>query len=121
MRAMSKLLGADLASHWKQGVAIIVLLMCGVATLIMSISTIRSLEASQDQYYSRYAFAHLWAPLVRAPEVLLESLAQIPGVVRVSGRVEKHALLDFPDMLEPASARLPACATRCGNCGRWRF
>ena len=50
MRAMSKLLGADLASHWKQGVAIVVLLMCGVATLIMSISTVRSLEASQDQY-----------------------------------------------------------------------
>ena len=106
MRAMSKLLVADLASHWKQGVAIVVLLMCGVATLIMSISTVRSLEASQDRYYSRYAFAHLWAPLVRAPEVLLDRLAQIPGVVRVSGRVEKHALLDFPDMLEPASARL---------------
>jgi len=106
MRAMSRLLFSELIVHWKQGLAIIVLLSCGIATLIMSITTMRSLEASRDRYYSKYSFAHLWAPLVRAPEEMLERIERIPGVQRVSGRVEKHVLLDFPEMIEPASARL---------------
>ncbi|MFN5104780.1 MAG: ABC transporter permease [Planctomycetota bacterium] len=106
MRAISKLLLWELTSHWKQGLAIVVLLTCGIATLIMSTTTMRSLEASRDRYYTKYSFAHLWAPLVRAPEELLVRIRQIPGVQRVSGRVEKHVLLDFPEMLEPASARL---------------
>ena len=106
MRAMSRLLLSDLGSHWKQGLVIVVLLICGIATLIMSISTMRSLEASRDRYYARYCFAHVWASLVRAPDGLLEQIEQIPGVQRVSGRVEKHVLLDFPAMIEPASARL---------------
>jgi putative ABC transport system permease protein len=106
MRAFFRLLLWELASHWKQGLAIVVLLSCGIATLIMSITTMRSLEASQARYYAKYSFAHLWAPLVRAPEDILANMARIPGVQRVSGRVEKHVLLDFPEMLEPACARL---------------
>ncbi|MFM8574098.1 MAG: ABC transporter permease [Pirellula sp.] len=106
MRAFFRLLLWELASHWKQGLAIVVLLSCGIATLIMSITTMRSLEASQARYYAKYSFAHLWAPLVRAPEDVLANIARIPGVQRVSGRVEKHVLLDFPEMLEPACARL---------------
>ena len=106
MRAMSRLLLSELSVRWKQGLAIIVLLSCGIATLIMSITTMRSLEASRDRYYSKYAFAHLWAPLVRAPEEILGRIEAIPGVQRVSGRVEKHVLLDFPGLIQPASARL---------------
>lgn len=106
MGAMSRLLLSELIVHWKQGLAIVVLLGCGIATLIMSITTMRSLEASRDRYYSKYSFAHLWVPLVRAPEELLDRIEKIPGVQRVSGRVEKHVLLDFPEMIEPASARL---------------
>lgn len=106
MRAIWRLLLWELGSHWKQGLAIVVLLTCGIATLIMSMTTMRSLEASQDRYYTKYSFAHLWAPLVRAPEELLTRIQQIPGIQRASGRVEKHVLLDFPEMLQPASARL---------------
>jgi len=106
MRAIWRLLLWELGSHWKQGLAIVVLLTCGIATLIMSMTTMRSLEASQDRYYTKYSFAHLWAPLVRAPEELLTRIQQIPGIERASGRVEKHVLLDFPEMLQPASARL---------------
>lgn len=111
MRAMTKLLIAQLRDHWKQGLAIVLLLTCGIATLIMSMTTMRSLEASRDRYYSKYNFAHLWAPLVRAPEELLGRIAQISGVQRVSAKVEKHVLLDFPEMLEPASARLVSLDT----------
>ena len=53
MRAMTKLLLSELGSHWKQGTAIVVLLACGIATLIMSITTMRSLEASRDRYYTQ--------------------------------------------------------------------
>lgn len=60
MRAFFRLLLWELASHWKQGLAIVVLLSCGIATLIMSITTMRSLEASQARYYAKYSFAHLW-------------------------------------------------------------
>lgn len=106
MTAIFRLLVSDLMRLWKQGVAIVGLMVCGVATFIMSTSTIRSLEMSRDLYYARYRFSHLWAPLVRAPEGLLEHIRAIPGLEEASGKIVRQVLLDFPSMPEPASAKL---------------
>ena len=92
MNARKRLLISDILRLWKQGVAIVGLLACGIATFIMSTSTIRSMEASRDQYYAHYHFAHAWASLVRAPIALLDRILEIPGVTRVSGRIVRQAI-----------------------------
>lgn len=111
MTARLRLLFSDLMRLWKQGIAIVVLLACGISTLIMSTTTIRSLEASRDHYYSHYRFAHLWASVVRAPDAILDRILDIPGVTRASGRIVRQAILDFPDSTEPITARLVSIET----------
>lgn len=112
MNARKRLLISDILRLWKQGVAIVGLLACGIATFIMSTSTIRSMEASRDQYYAHYHFAHAWASLVRAPNSLLDRILEIPGVTRVSGRIVRQAILDFPNLSEPVTARLVSIETK---------
>jgi len=112
MNARKRLLISDILRLWKQGVAIVGLLACGIATFIMSTSTIRSMEASRDQYYAHYHFAHAWASLVRAPNALLDRILEIPGVTRASGRIVRQAILDFPNLSEPVTARLVSIETK---------
>ncbi len=91
---------------WRQGLAISVLLACGIAIFVMMSSSMQSLETSCDRYYRTYRFADIFAPLTRAPKQIASRIAQIPGVAQVQTRVVHAVLLDMPKMLEPASCRL---------------
>lgn len=106
MKTTTRLLLADIAMMWRQGLAISLLLACGVATWIMTTSTMRSMQISRERYYREYHFADVFLELTRAPEALAERFRDIPGVVRVDTRVVRHVILDLPTMPEPASCRL---------------
>jgi len=106
MSSLQRMLLADLLRMWRQGLAIVVLLACGVATFIMSTSTMRSLESSRDRYYRDYRFADLFVSLVRAPNTLLDRILAISGVGSASGRIVREVLLDMPTRIEPVSCRL---------------
>lgn len=106
MRALHHKLWRDLAYLKTQALAIALVIACGVATFVMSVSVLRSLEQSRDRYYERYRFAHVFAHLKRAPEALAERFAEIPGVAAVQIRVVAEVTLDLPDMPEPAVGRL---------------
>ena len=80
MSTLAVKLRRDLFQMWPQALAIAVVIACGVATLVMSLSTIRSLQNAQDAYYDRYRFAHVFARLKRAPQSLAARIAEIPGV-----------------------------------------
>ncbi|MEM8854350.1 MAG: ABC transporter permease [Pseudomonadota bacterium] len=106
MRALHKKLLRDLVRLWPQGLAIALVMAAGVATFVLSLGSYRSLEATQATYYERYLFGHVFADVRRAPNHLGEEMRRIEGVAAVETRVKELALLDVPDLNEPASAML---------------
>ena len=106
MKTLDRLLIADLKRMWGQALAICAVLACGVATFVMSTTTMRSLEVTYDHYYRDYRFADVFVSLKRAPNQFAARLREIPGVERVDTRVVRSVILDIPTMVEPASCRL---------------
>ena len=70
------------------------------------LSTYGSLQRTQEAYYDRYRFAEVFAHIKRAPESLVERIADLPGVEQAQTRVVEHATLDVPGFSEPAVGRL---------------
>jgi len=89
-----------------QAVAIILVLVSGIATFVMFISTMDTLNVTRDTFYRDYGFAEIFASLKRAPESLRQRIEEIPGVDRVETRVMADVKLDIPGFSEPATARL---------------
>ena len=89
-----------------QAFAISLVIGAGVAMFIMYLSTFSSLRLTQQTYYDRYRFAHVFAALTRAPLNLRDRVGEIPGIARVDARVVVDVTLDVPELSEPASGRL---------------
>ena len=51
MRSLTRMFFAEFFRLWRQGVAIVGLLACGIAIFVMSTGMIRALETSRDRYY----------------------------------------------------------------------
>ena len=110
MKPLNRLLMSDVKRMWRQGLAISSLMACGVATFVMSTSTMHSLKKSQAKYYADYQFGDVFVQLQRAPSGLAARLADIPGVARVEARVVRNVILDVPNMSAPASCKLVSFA-----------
>jgi putative ABC transport system permease protein len=106
MSALDRKLLRDLWQMKGQALAICLVLACGVATFVMSLSTLQSLEQTQAAYYERSRFADVFAHLKRAPDALAGRVAEIPGVARVQTRIVVEVSLDVPGVAEPAAGRL---------------
>jgi putative ABC transport system permease protein len=106
MRPLDRKLLRDVWSLKGQAFAISMVIGAGVAMFIMYLSTFHSLRLTQQTYYERYRFAHVFAALTRAPLSLRDRVAAIPGVARVEARVVVDVTLDVPALTEPASGRL---------------
>ena len=118
MTALNRKLLRDIAHMATQAIAISLVMGCGVAMLVMSLCTYRSMLRTRDRYYERYRFAEVFAHLKRAPNPLAERIAEIPGVARVQTRVVAEVTLDLPGMAEPVSGRfvsIPEYPTRMLN------
>lgn len=115
LRALDRKLLRDLVHARGQALAIALVVAGGVATFVMSISTMESLEAARAADYDRHHFADVFTGLERAPLALAERIAEIPGVARVEPRVATEATLVIPDLDEPASARLLSLPRRAGG------
>ncbi len=104
MTALHRKLLRDLIRLWPQALAIALVLAAGASTLILGIGAYQSLSETRAAYYERNRFADVFADLTRAPKVVEDEIARIPGVASVETRIAKIALLDLPDVPEPASA-----------------
>ncbi|QDT11761.1 ABC transporter permease [Planctomycetes bacterium K23_9] len=112
---MNRLMIADLQRMWRQGIAISLLLGCGIALFVMTNSSMLSLAKTRQQYYQDYRFGELFTALVRAPNSLADKVAAVPGVQEVQTRIVRDVLLDIPEMVEPASCRLVSIDTAAVN------
>src|SRR5262249_13638483 len=106
MRALDRKLVRDLWHIRGQALAICLVMACGVATFVMSLSTLESLERTQISYYEQYRFADVFARLKRAPNALADRIAEIPGVATVQTRIVVDVNLDVPGLADPAVGRL---------------
>jgi putative ABC transport system permease protein len=106
MRMLDRKLLRDLAGHKGQAIAIAMVIVSGVATFVMSVSTLDSLRRTQETYYRDNRFAEVFVSLKRAPEALASRIGEIPGVDVVETRVVASASLDIPDFSDPVRAQL---------------
>jgi putative ABC transport system permease protein len=106
MSALNRKLIRDLLAMKGQVLAICLVIGCGVAAFVMSLSTLESLRGAQEEYYARYRFADVFAHLTRAPEALEARIREIPGVARLETRIVADVNLDVTGLTEPAVGRL---------------
>lgn len=106
MQALDRKLFRDLVHMWGQALAIVLIVACGIASLVTMMSTHSSLELTQAAYYDEYRFADVFVQLKRAPNSLMARLESIPGVGVVQTRVVKDVTVSVPGLTEPATGRL---------------
>jgi putative ABC transport system permease protein len=93
----------DLRRIWAQVLAVALVVACGVATLVIAIGAYRSLEETRAAFYDRYRFATVFSGLSRAPLSLGSRISSISGVSGLELRIVESAILDLPNMIEPAT------------------
>ena len=106
MRALDLKLFRDLWHMRGQVLAIAAVIMGGVATMVMSLSTYDSLLGTRDRFYRDYRFADVFANLKRAPEPVKERIAAIPGVQAVETRVLALVKLEVAGFSDPITGML---------------
>lgn len=106
MRAIYRKLWRELWHQRWQSLAIGMVMVCGVAIVVMFLSTLDSLSETRAAYYDRNGFADVFAHLKRAPLAMADRLADIPGVARVEPRVAVSVTLDVEGMPEPATGMI---------------
>ncbi len=106
MNSLDRKLLRNIRELGGQVTAICLVIACGIATCVMSLSTMESLRGTMERYYQQYRFGHVFASMKRAPLSLADRVAEIPGVARVSSRVVQDVTIDVPGFEEPAVGRL---------------
>ncbi|MEN8262786.1 MAG: FtsX-like permease family protein [Nitrospirota bacterium] len=106
MKTINRKIFRNLWGMKGQAVAIALVIASGVATFIMSISTMQSLKLTQSSFYGDYRFAQVFASLKRAPESLRQRISEIPGVERIETRVIAPVNVDIRDFPDPVTGDL---------------
>ena len=101
MKILNQKLKRDLWKLRGQVIAVALVIGSGVATLVMSLSTVEALQDTTDAYYQRYRFGEIFAYTTRAPNRLAHQIAEIPGIQTVQTRISRFANIDIPSFGEP--------------------
>lgn len=101
MKALNLKLFRDLWHIKGQVIAVALVIASGIATLIMALTTLESLQKTSRQYYSDYQFADAFVSAVRVPESIKVRLENIDGISLVQTRITKYSSLDMPGFKEP--------------------
>ena len=99
MKALDQKLRRDLWKMKGQALAIALVIASGVATFVMLIGTMHSLNLTRDRFYKDYRFADLFGQLKRAPDSVVLRIREIPGIAHVETRVVADVKLDIPGFI----------------------
>ncbi len=105
MSPLNAKLGRDLWHMKGQALAIALVIATGVMMLVMMTGLVNSLSETKRAYYERYRLADVYAPVVRAPDRLMDHIAALPGVASAEARVTGTALVNLPGLAVPVQAR----------------
>lgn len=100
MRAMTRKLLRDVLNMRGMVLVIALMITCGTATYITFLSTLDSLQQTQQNYYQEYYFSNVFASLKRAPNSLASRIRDIEGVNRVETRIQAGVNLEVPGFNE---------------------
>lgn len=106
MTALDKKLRRDLWQMRGQVLTVALVVACGIAMYVTMRGAYESVLQAQQDYYSRYRFADVFAQLKRAPDSVAPNIAAIPGVASAQTRMVVDVTLDVPGLDEPALGRL---------------
>ena len=106
MTPLNKKLFRDLWHIRGQALAIAVVIAGGIATLVMALSAVDSLQETRRAFSEQYRFAHVFAQAKRAPDWVAQAIGVIPGVLRAEGRIVQDIIINVAEMQEPARGRV---------------
>jgi putative ABC transport system permease protein len=106
VKALNRKLWRELWQMKGQVFAITLVVLSGVATFIMFISTMHSLDFTRAKFYHDYNFADVFVNLKRAPESLKDKLQNIHGVNQLETRVCAQAKLDIKGFTESVTGKI---------------
>ncbi len=106
MKAIHRKLLRNLSTMKAQAFAIAMVIGCGVAMSVMSLSTLQSLHETRNTYYDRFGFADVFAAFKRGPLSIVDRVESIPGVAQVDARIVHNVNLIVEGLREPAVGRL---------------
>lgn len=112
MHALNRKRLRDLWNLRAQAVAIAMVIAGGVATWVISLSTIDALDDSMRLFYRDYRFADVFVDLKRAPQPVLERIEDIEGVRHAEGRIRVPATLDIEGFDDPVEATIVSLPDR---------
>ncbi|MEZ5714855.1 MAG: ABC transporter permease, partial [Paracoccaceae bacterium] len=105
MSPLDRKLWRDLARMKGQAAAIAAVIGLGVLMQVMMGGLVNTLDQTRLTYYDRYRLADVFAPVTRAPERMLDRIAQLPGVAAVEARITGSALIDMEQTELPVRAQ----------------
>jgi putative ABC transport system permease protein len=106
MRMLDRKLWRDLWDLRGQAIAVAVVIAGGVATLVMSLNTLRALERTRAAFYHDLRFADVFASLKRAPENVAEALREVDGVAQLETRVAAWVQVEIEGFTDPISGQI---------------
>ncbi|MEJ2313416.1 MAG: ABC transporter permease, partial [Nitrospirota bacterium] len=106
MKALDRKLLRDLWRMKAQALAIALVIVSGVSTFVMSLSTLDSLRRTRAVYYEDYRFGDVFMSLKRAPESMRKRIRDIPGVQMVETRVVVDARLEVEGFQAPITGKI---------------
>jgi putative ABC transport system permease protein len=106
MTALDRKLLRDLKRLWSQALTLALVVAAAVAGFITTYSAYDSLQYSRDRYYAVGQFADLFADLKRAPDRVMQQLAQVPGIASLEATVVRDVQVSIPGVSDPIIGKL---------------
>lgn len=86
--------------------AIAIVVSVGVMVLLIMTTARQSLVNAQQQFYTENRFADVFVELTRAPQSLLETVQELPGVALAETRIRSAARIELDGFADPIQAQL---------------